>query len=119
MASNILRVWIDSSKSGKTESCGLSKNCSSSSRNNEFLSKTISRDAPQLSEPKGWLRYSNHLMTDGRFVGHAGYGGQFLLIDTKRKTSFSFLSVLENEDGYDDAYMGKVAVTLKNVLQQF
>ena len=87
--------------------------------NNEFLSKTISRDAPQLSEPKGWLRYSNHLMTDGRFVGHAGYGGQFLLIDTKRKTSFSFLSVLENEDGYDDAYMGKVAVTLKNVLQQF
>ncbi len=87
--------------------------------NNEFLSKTISRSAPMLSEPKNWLRYSNHLMTDGRFVGHAGYGGQFLMTDTQNKTSLSFLSVLENEDGYDDAYMGDVAVTLRDFLGQF
>ena len=63
--------------------------------------------------------YSNHVMTDGRFVGHAGYGGQFLLVDTQTKTSISFLSVLENEDGYDDVYMGVVAATLKNLLQAF
>ena len=87
--------------------------------NEEFLSKSLSRPAPSLSEPKDWLRYSNHVMTDGRFVGHAGYGGQFLLVDTQTKTSISFLSVLENEDGYDDVYMGNVAATLKNLMQAF
>ena len=87
--------------------------------NEEFLSKSLSRAAPRLSDPKDWLRYSNHVMTDGRFVGHAGYGGQFLLVDTQTNTSISFLSVLENEDGYDDVYMGVVATTLKNLLQSF
>ena len=53
----------------------------------EFLSKSLSRPAPRLAEPKDWLRYSNHVMTDGRFLGHAGYGGQFLLVDTQTKTS--------------------------------
>jgi CubicO group peptidase (beta-lactamase class C family) len=87
--------------------------------NEEFLSKSLSRPAPRLAEPKDWLRYSNHVMTDGRFLGHAGYGGQFLLVDTQTKTSISFLSVLENEDGYDDVYMGDVAATLKNLLEEF
>ena len=55
--------------------------------NSVFMSKSLSRHAPSLSQPKEWLRYSNHLVTDGRFVGHAGYGGQFLLVDTVTKTS--------------------------------
>lgn len=80
-----------------------------------FLANNLSRDAPKLKPPKNWLRYSNHLMTDGRFVGHASYGGQFLLVDTETNTSCAFLSVLENEAGYDDAYMGMVARTLKQV----
>ena len=83
--------------------------------NSAFMSKSLSRKAPSLSWPKEWLRYSNHLMTDGRFVGHAGYGGQFLLVDTITNTSCSFLSVLENEDGYDDTYMGEVATTLRDI----
>jgi CubicO group peptidase (beta-lactamase class C family) len=83
--------------------------------NSAFMSKSLSREAPSLSQPKEWLRYSNHLMTDGRFVGHAGYGGQFLLVDTITNTSCSFLSVLENEDGYDDMYMSEVATTLRDI----
>ena len=83
--------------------------------NSSFLEKSLSRDAPSLTEPKKWLRYSNHLMTDGRFVGHAGYGGQFLLVDTLTKTSCSFLSVLENEDGYDESYLSEVATTLRKI----
>jgi len=54
-------------------------------------------------------------MTDGRFVGHAGYGGQFLMVDTLSGTCCAFLSVLENEAGYDDAYMGLVARTLRKL----
>ncbi|XAT60176.1 serine hydrolase [Rhodobacteraceae bacterium Araon29] len=86
--------------------------------NSAFLVKSLSRNAPSLSQPKEWLRYSNHLMTDGRFVGHAGYGGQFLLVDTITKTSCSFLSVLKNEHGYDDIYMGEVAATLRQICTQ-
>jgi CubicO group peptidase (beta-lactamase class C family) len=83
--------------------------------NANFLANSLIQLAPKLSPPKNWLRYSNHLMTDGRFVGHAGYGGQFLLVDTETRTSCSFLSVLENDAGYDDDYMGNVARTHKQV----
>jgi hypothetical protein len=37
--------------------------------NAAFIAHSLSRDAPKLTPPKDWLRYSNHLMTDGRFVG--------------------------------------------------
>jgi CubicO group peptidase (beta-lactamase class C family) len=36
--------------------------------NAAFIAHSLSRDAPKLTPPKDWLRYSNHLMTDGRFV---------------------------------------------------
>ncbi|MEM7438649.1 MAG: hypothetical protein AAF393_03550 [Pseudomonadota bacterium] len=54
-------------------------------------------------------------MTDGRVIAHAGYGGQFLMVDTVTGTSCAYLSVLENDAGYDDAYMGIVAQVLRKV----
>ncbi|MEP3785905.1 serine hydrolase domain-containing protein [Ascidiaceihabitans sp.] len=83
--------------------------------NEAFIAHSLSRNAPKLTPPKDWLRYSNHLMTDGRFVGHAGYGGQFLMVDTQSGTSCAFLSVLENDVGYDDSYMALVAQSLREL----
>ena len=83
--------------------------------NAALIAHSLSRDAPKLTPPKDWLRYSNHLMTDGRFVGHAGYGGQFLMVDTLSGTSCAFLSVLENDAGYDDTYMALVAQILREL----
>jgi len=83
--------------------------------NASFLNHSLERVAPALSAPKEWLRYSNHIMTDGRFMGHAGYGGQFLMIDTRSQTSCAFLSVLQNEAGYDDIYMERVAEVMRQV----
>ncbi len=80
-----------------------------------FLETSLERLARPLTPPKDWLRYSNHLMTDGRFIAHAGYGGQFLMVDTHAQTSCAFLSVLENDAGYDDDYMAAVAQMLKAV----
>ena len=57
-------------------------------------------------------------MTDGRFVGHAGYGGQFLMVDTLSGTSCAFLSVLENDAGYDDTYMALVAQILRELCER-
>lgn len=81
--------------------------------NPDFFHESLVRKAPSLAPPRDWLRYSNHLMTDGRFVGHAGYGGQFLLADTKSGLSCAFLSVLENDAGYDETYMARVADALR------
>jgi len=81
----------------------------------EFLRHSMQRDAPTLSPPKDWLRYSNHLMTDGRFIGHAGYGGQFLMVDTRHGTTCAYLSVLENEAGYDDAYIARMIGHLRTI----
>jgi len=83
--------------------------------NASFLEHSLTRMAPALKPPKEWLRYSNHIMTDGRFIGHAGYGGQFLMVDTRSQTSCAFLSVLQNEAGYDDIYMGDVAAVMRQI----
>lgn len=81
----------------------------------DFLRQSMQRAAPSLSPPKEWLRYSNHLMTDGRFIGHAGYGGQFLMVDTLHGTACAYLSVLENEAGYDDAYVARIVAHLRTI----
>ncbi|CUH42616.1 serine hydrolase [Ruegeria atlantica] len=83
--------------------------------NANFLRQSLTRSAPSLTPPKEWLRYSNHIMTDGRVVAHAGYGGQFLMVDTVTGTSCAFLSVLENDAGYDDTFMSNVAQVLRHV----
>jgi CubicO group peptidase (beta-lactamase class C family) len=81
-----------------------------------FTAHSITRHALSLRPPKEWLRYSNHLMTNGRIVGHAGYGGQYLFADMQTGTACAFLSVLENDAGYDDDYMAGVAKDLVNIL---
>lgn len=83
--------------------------------NTSFLEASLTRSAPTLTPPKDWLRYSNHLMTDGRLVVHAGYGGQLLMVDMQSGVSCAYLSVLENESGYDDDYMAQVISTLRDV----
>lgn len=83
--------------------------------NKGFLSDCLDSHAPSLDPPRDWLRYSGHLMTDGRLVGHAGYGGQFLMVDSVSGTSCAFLSVLETEDGYDQDYMSQVAECLRKL----
>ncbi len=80
-----------------------------------FLLETLTRSAPAMTPPRNWLKYSNQTMTDGRLIGHAGYGGQYLMVDTITGTSCAFLSVLENDTGYDDAYMGELAMVLRGV----
>ncbi len=85
--------------------------------NDAFLRTSLQRAAPALNPPRDWLRYSNHLMTDGRFLGHAGYGGQFLMVDTVSRTACAYLSVLENDAGYDEDYMLSVILALREVCE--
>lgn len=81
--------------------------------NEAFLRASLVKPAPHMTPPRNWLKYANHLMTDGRLIGHAGYGGQFLMVDTRSGLSCAFFSVLENDAGYDEDYAAEIAEALR------
>ena len=80
-----------------------------------FIDHSLARAAPFFAKPRDWVRYSNHLFTNGRWIGHGGYGGQFLMVDMQTGTSCAFLSVLENESGYDQDYMNQIIKALQEI----
>jgi CubicO group peptidase (beta-lactamase class C family) len=82
-----------------------------------FTAASRHRGPNPLSPTRPRMRYSNQLMTDGRWIGHAGYGGQFLMVDTTSGRVAAFLSVLDNESGYDEAYMAQVIQSLATILE--
>jgi CubicO group peptidase (beta-lactamase class C family) len=81
----------------------------------DFLHEAMRRDAPAIQGRPG-QRYSRHLMTDGRWVGHAGYGGQFLMVDPARARVALYLSVIENDSGYDAGAMRAIISGLETVV---
>lgn len=64
------------------------------------------------------LRYRNHLMSNGTWVGHPGYAGQFLMADPAKQASAAFFSVLETEYGERDGYFSEVMSGLDAALGQ-
>jgi CubicO group peptidase (beta-lactamase class C family) len=68
-----------------------------------FIDRTLTRGVP-MPPPRDWLRYSNQTNTDGRFLGHGGYGGQYLVADLTSGVVGVFFSVLDDKDGYDLDY---------------
>ena len=81
-----------------------------------FTEASRQRGPYPLSPDWPWMRYSNQLMTDGNWIGHAGYGGQFLMVDMSSGRVAAFLSVLDNDAGYDEAYMAYVIHSLATIL---
>ena len=77
--------------------------------------EALTRPAPLVSPKRGTMRYSNHIMTRTGWVGHAGYGGQFLMVNMANGRVAAFLSVLENESGYDEDYMLDVITKLETL----
>jgi CubicO group peptidase (beta-lactamase class C family) len=81
----------------------------------EFLLEAMHRVAPTIKGRPG-QRYSRHLMTNGRWVGHSGYGGQFLMVDPHKGRVAAFLSVIENPSGYDADLMRDIISSLECVI---
>lgn len=62
------------------------------------------------------LRYRNHLMSNGGWVGHPGYAGQFLMVDPEKQAAAAFFSVIETEYGDQDGYFAEVIAALEGAL---
>jgi CubicO group peptidase (beta-lactamase class C family) len=72
-----------------------------------FIERSLAGGLPMTDLREG-LRYSNHANTDGRWLGHGGYAGQFMLADLTSGVVGVFFSVLENQTGYDAAYYSPI-----------
>jgi CubicO group peptidase (beta-lactamase class C family) len=79
-----------------------------------FIEATPRRGVP-MPPPRDWLRYSNQTNTDGRFVGHGGYGGQYMVADLTSGVVGVFFSVLEDKDAYDAAYYPPIIRMLADI----
>ena len=81
-----------------------------------FTAGALTRPAPHLAPPRDHIRYSRHLMTDGRRIGHSGYGGELLMVDMESGAAAAYLGVLENASGYDDGFMAGLTRDLGTLL---
>tara|TARA_Y100001934_G_scaffold275291_1_gene369384 strand:- start:770 stop:1966 length:1197 start_codon:yes stop_codon:yes gene_type:complete len=63
-----------------------------------------------------YYRYSNATFTNGRWLGHGGYGGQFMLADPDTGTAVSFFSVLEDQHAFTDDYLPEVTRCFEEII---
>jgi CubicO group peptidase (beta-lactamase class C family) len=73
-----------------------------------FLETTRDGRGTHITETHDWVRYSNHTYTNGKWIGHAGFAGQFLLVDPDTGISIAFFSVLETQHADEDGYFDKI-----------
>lgn len=79
-----------------------------------FLRDTLAGGIP-MPAPRGHLRYCNQTNTNGHWFGHGGYGGQYLVANPETGRVACFLSVLQDEDGYDSAYYPPIIAMLAGI----
>lgn len=79
-----------------------------------FLHETLGRGIP-MPAPRDHLRYSNQMNTNGIWLGHGGYGGQYMLADLTTGRVGVFLSVLDTEDGYFSNYYPPIIQMLAEI----
>lgn len=79
-----------------------------------FLDRTLAGGVP-MPAPRAHLRYSNQTNTNGTWVGHGGYGGQYLVANPETGRVACFLSVLENDAGYDADYYPPIIAMLAGI----
>lgn len=81
----------------------------------DFIKATRKQPGPPMPRPRDWMAYSNQTMTDGTWLGHGGYGGQFMLANPDTGTAVVYFSVLENKDAYDAEFQGAMVQMMAGI----
>lgn len=82
--------------------------------NADFIETTLRQGMP-MPKPRDALKYSNQTNTNGRWLGHGGYGGQYMLADLESGVVGVFFSVLENRDAHDADYSSEIINMLQSI----
>lgn len=69
-----------------------------------FMEDTRRNPGPPTPKPRDWMRYSRQAQTDGTWLGHSGWGGQYMLANPDTGTVVVYLSVLENSSAVDPEF---------------
>ena len=80
----------------------------------DFIEATLKQGIP-MPKPRHKLRYSNQTNTNGRWLGHGGYGGQYMLADLSSGVVGVFYSVLLNRHASDPDYSAEIIAMLQNI----
>lgn len=64
----------------------------------DFIAETRLDPGPAWAE-RPWEKYSRQTSTDGVWIGHGGFGGQYMLANPDSGTVVAYLGVMENKDG--------------------
>ena len=87
--------------------------------NPEFIRHSRDRASLEYPEPRNGMYYSNQLFTNHRWIGHAGWGGQFMLVNLETGIVCCFFSVLENSGAHDVEYSAAMIKMLEHVSENF
>lgn len=79
-----------------------------------FLDRTQAGGVP-MPAPRAHLRYSSQTNTDGTWVGHGGYGGQYMVANPGTGRVACYLSVLQDAHGYDPAWYPPIIAMLADI----
>lgn len=67
----------------------------------DFIDETRHNPGPLWPKPREGLHYSRMTTTNGIWIGHGGYGGQYLLANPDTGIAVVYLGVFENQSGDD------------------
>ncbi len=84
---------------------------------NAFVEETRRRRGTCFRDAWQGLRYSNQMFTDGTWVGHGGYAGQFLMVRPDKEAVVAWFSVVETLHGGDDGHMAQVVAMASAILE--
>lgn len=84
-----------------------------------FIETTRERACLPFAEARSWVYYSNQTCTNRRWLGHSGYGGQFMLANLETGIVCVFFSVLENAGAYDTKYVTPMIKMLSDISENF
>jgi len=91
-----------------------------------FIDATLKNQGPKYLElhkepnqKNTFVRYSNQTMTSGNWLGHGGYGGQYLLVNMKTGVVGTFFSVLETPSATDDEFKMNIVIMLEQISNNF
>jgi len=83
-----------------------------------FIDETLKFKGPkymQLTNDK-FVYYANQTMKSDEWIGHSGYGGQFLMMNLKTKIVAGFFSVLETPSATDESYKTDMICMLDEIV---
>ncbi|MER9643190.1 serine hydrolase [Mesorhizobium sp. M0239] len=77
-----------------------------------FIEDTRRNPGPFLQKSR---RYSRQTMTDGTWLGHGGWGGQYMLANPDTGTVVVYFSVLENKSASDGNFSNQLVEMMANL----